>query len=138
VKAAALQVAAALADPTREAIVRLLVERGRSVGEIAERLPVSRPAVSKHLRVLESAGVVGLRAEGTRRLYHVDPAALALLRDELNNLWQRALARFALVANNSAPRKAAVVATASAPRATPRTTTRATARKPSRPRSPSR
>ena len=104
-KAAATQVAAALADPTRESIVRMLVDGERSVGEIAERLPVSRPAVSKHLRVLEGAGLARVRADGTRRLYSVDPAALALLRDEMDRLWQRALARYALVADNSAPKK---------------------------------
>ena len=98
-KAAAAQVAAALADPTRNAIVRLLVEGEHSVGEIADRLPVSRPAVSKHLRVLESAGLAVMRADGTRRVYSVDPAALAVLRDELDRMWQRALARYALVAN---------------------------------------
>ena len=98
-------VAAALADPTREAIVRLLVDGERSVGDIAERLPVSRPAVSKHLRVLEGAGLASARAEGTKRLYAVDPAALAALRDELDRLWQRALARYALVADNTTSRK---------------------------------
>jgi DNA-binding transcriptional ArsR family regulator len=102
-KAAAAQVAAALADPTRNAIVRLLVEGEHSVGELADHLPVSRPAVSKHLRVLESAGLAVMRAEGTRRFYSVDPAALAALRDELDRMWQRALARYALVANNVAP-----------------------------------
>lgn len=99
-KARSLQVAAALADPTRESIVRLLIDRESSVGELAEQLPVSRPAVSKHLRVLEGAGVARVRAEGTRRLYSVDPQALAELRDELDRLWQRALARYALVADN--------------------------------------
>jgi DNA-binding transcriptional ArsR family regulator len=94
-------VAQALADPTRESIVRLLIEREHAVGEIAERLPVSRPAVSKHLRVLEGAGLARVRVEGTRRVYAVDPAALALLRDELDRMWQRALARYALVANNA-------------------------------------
>jgi DNA-binding transcriptional ArsR family regulator len=101
-KRSAALVAQALADPTREAIVRLLIEGERAVGEIAERLPVSRPAVSKHLRVLEGAGVAVARAEGTRRLYTVDPAALAALRDELDRMWQRALARYALVADHSA------------------------------------
>lgn len=103
-----MQVAAALADPTREAIVRLLVEGERSVGGIAERLPVSRPAVSKHLRVLEGAGLAHARIDGTRRLYSVDPTALALLRDELDRMWQRALARYALVANNTTPKKGSV------------------------------
>jgi DNA-binding transcriptional ArsR family regulator len=106
-KLAAAQVAAALGDSSREAIVRLLVDGERSVGEIAERLPISRPAVSKHLRVLEGAGLAVVRAEGTRRLYSVDPAALAALRDELDRLWQRALARYALLADNTAPRKKA-------------------------------
>lgn len=105
-KPAAAQVAAALGDPSREAIVRLLVEGERSVGDIAERLPISRPAVSKHLRVLEGAGLAVARAEGTRRLYSVDPAALATLRDELDRLWQRALSRYALLADNTTPRKA--------------------------------
>lgn len=104
-KGSAVQVAAALADPTRESIVRLLIDGERSVGELADRLPVSRPAVSKHLRVLEGAGVAVVRAEGTRRVYAVDPAALALLRDELDRMWQRALARYALVANNRTRRK---------------------------------
>lgn len=104
-KLAAAQVAAALGDPSREAIVRLLVEGEQSVGDLAQRLPISRPAVSKHLRVLEGAGLAVVRAEGTRRLYSVDPAALAALRDELDRLWQRALARYALLADNTTPRK---------------------------------
>jgi DNA-binding transcriptional ArsR family regulator len=94
----------ALADPTREAIVRLLVERELSVGEIAGRLPVSRPAVSKHLRLLEGAGLVCFRSEGTRNVYALQPDALAALRDEIDGLWQQALARFALVAHNN-PRR---------------------------------
>jgi DNA-binding transcriptional ArsR family regulator len=91
---------AALADPTREAIVQLLVERERTVGDIAEQLPVSRPTVSKHLRLLEGAGLVRFRSEGTRNFYSVRPEALAALRDELDRMWQRALARYALVADN--------------------------------------
>jgi len=105
VKLAAAQVAAALGDPSREAIVRLLVEGERSVGDIAERLPISRPAVSKHLRVLEGAGLAVVRAEGARRMYSVDPATLAALRDELDRLWQRALARYALLADNTTARR---------------------------------
>jgi DNA-binding transcriptional ArsR family regulator len=96
---------AALGDPTREAIVRLLAEGERSVGEIAERLPVSRPAVSKHLRLLEGAGLVRFRSEGTRNVYALDPDALAALRDEVDALWRTALARYALVANNTKPRR---------------------------------
>ncbi len=100
-KAGAARSMAALADPTRAAIVQLLLEGERSVGEIAARLPVSRPAVSKHLRVLEGAGLALARAEGTRRVYTIDPATLGELRDELDGMWQRALACYALVANNS-------------------------------------
>jgi DNA-binding transcriptional ArsR family regulator len=95
---------AALADPTREQIVRLLIEGEKSVGEIAERLPVSRPAVSKHLRLLEQAELVEARSEGTRNFYAVRPQALAQLRDELNRMWERALSRYALLANNARPR----------------------------------
>lgn len=91
----------ALADPTRVAIVRLLIEQERSVGEIADQLPVSRPAVSKHLRPLQRAGVVTKRSEGTRNVYTLDPAALGRVRDELDLMWRRALSRFALVANNA-------------------------------------
>ena len=91
----------ALADPTREEIVRLLIEGERSVGDIASKLPVSRPAVSKHLRVLEGAKLVRVRSEGTRNLYSIRPESLALLRDELSQMWERALARYALVANNT-------------------------------------
>lgn len=92
---------AALGDPTREAIVRLLVEGERSVGEIAEKLPVSRPAVSKHLRLLERVALVTVRREGTRSVYAVQPESIAALRDELDRMWDRALARYALVADNT-------------------------------------
>jgi DNA-binding transcriptional ArsR family regulator len=95
----------ALADPTREAIVRLLAERDCSVGEIAEQLPVSRPAVSKHLRLLEGAGLVRHQGVGTRNVYALQPAALAALRDEIDSMWRQALSRFALVANNTQPGK---------------------------------
>lgn len=94
---------AALADPTREAIVRLLVDGERSVGEIAGELPVSRPAVSKHLRLLEGAGLVRFRSEGTRNVYALEPDALAALRDEIDAMWRQSLARFALVAGNTTP-----------------------------------
>lgn len=105
-KRAAAPSFAALADPTREAIVRLLLERAHSVGEIAERLPVTRPAVSKHLRLLEGAGLVRFQAQGTRNVYSVEADALAALRDELDAMWRTALARYALVADNTTPRKA--------------------------------
>ena len=95
----------ALADPTREAIVRLLAERDCSVGEIAAQMPVSRPAVSKHLRLLEGAGLVSFRAEGTRNVYALEPDALAALRDQIDAMWRLALTRFSLVAHNTTPRK---------------------------------
>lgn len=81
--------------------MRLLAEGERSVGELAEQLPVSRPAVSKHLRLLEGAGLVRFRSEGTRNVYQLEPAALAALRDEVDALWRTALARYALVGNNT-------------------------------------
>jgi DNA-binding transcriptional ArsR family regulator len=96
---------AALADPTRESIVRVLLDGERSVGEIAERLPISRPAVSKHLRLLEGAGLVQFRSEGTRNFYAVLPDALAQLRDELDRMWEHALRRYTLVANNTRTRR---------------------------------
>ncbi|MCW5633211.1 MAG: winged helix-turn-helix transcriptional regulator [Rubrivivax sp.] len=98
--ATAARLHAALADPTRETIVRLLAERECSVGEIAAQLPVSRPAVSKHLRLLEGSGLVRFRSEGTRNLYQLAPEALQALRDEIDALWRTAIARFALDANN--------------------------------------
>lgn len=91
---------AALGDPTREAIVRLLADGERSVGEIAEQLPVSRPAVSRHLRLLEGAGLVRHQSVGTRNVYALQPDALAALRDDIDAMWRVALARFALVARN--------------------------------------
>jgi DNA-binding transcriptional ArsR family regulator len=94
---------AALGDPTRESIVRLLIEQEHTVGELAERLPVARPTVSKHLRLLGQAGLVQYRSEGTRNFYSVRPESLAALRDEMDRMWTRALARFALVANNRKP-----------------------------------
>jgi DNA-binding transcriptional ArsR family regulator len=94
----------ALADPTRAAIVRLLVQGERSVGEIAQALPVTRPAVSKHLRLLEGAGLVRFQSVGTRNVYSMEPAAIAALRDELDALWRQALARYALVASNTTPK----------------------------------
>lgn len=84
----------ALGDPTRRAIVERLAERPRAVGELADGLPVSRPAVSQHLKVLKDAGLVTERAAGTRRIYRLDPVAVAALRDQLDTLWRRALAGF--------------------------------------------
>jgi DNA-binding transcriptional ArsR family regulator len=85
----------ALGDRTRRAILDLLTQRPRAVGELAAELPVSRPAVSLHLRVLRDAGLVRDTAAGTRRIYRLDPAGLTLLRTYLDRLWAGALASFA-------------------------------------------
>ncbi len=85
----------ALGDATRRRIFELLARRPRSVGELAQGLPVTRPAVSQHLRVLKEAGLVSERAAGTRRIYRLEPAALAELRDYFDRFWTDALAAFA-------------------------------------------
>jgi DNA-binding transcriptional ArsR family regulator len=85
---------AALGDPTRRAIVAALAERPRAVGELAAGLPVSRPAVSLALKVLKDAGLVTERAAGTRRIYRLNPTAVAALRDQLDTYWSRALAGY--------------------------------------------
>jgi DNA-binding transcriptional ArsR family regulator len=85
----------ALGDPTRRQIFESLRGGPRSVGELANGLPVSRPAVSQHLRVLKEAGLVSDRKQGTRRLYRVDPGGLEGLRDYFDGFWGEALARFA-------------------------------------------
>jgi DNA-binding transcriptional ArsR family regulator len=84
----------ALGDPTRRAILELLRDGPRPVGELAGALPVSRPAVSQHLAVLKAAGLVADRADGRRRLYAVDPAGLDALRAYLEGLWGQALASY--------------------------------------------
>ena len=89
----------ALADGTRLAIVARLAEGPRAVGKLAAGLPVSRSAVSQHLRILKDAGLVEDVAEGTRRIYRLNPAALAALRDQLDTYWQRALAGYAQAAD---------------------------------------
>lgn len=85
---------AALGDPTRRAIVAALAERPRAVTELAAELPVSRPAVSQALKVLKDAGLVTERAAGTRRIYRLNPTAVAALRDQLDTFWARALANY--------------------------------------------
>jgi DNA-binding transcriptional ArsR family regulator len=84
----------ALGDPTRKAIFELLADRPRAVGEVAGELPVSRPAVSQHLKVLKDAGLVMDRAVGTRRIYRIDPDGLAGLRADLERFWGKALAAY--------------------------------------------
>ena len=91
---------AALGDPTRREIFARIAERPRAVGELARELPVSRPAVSQHLRVLKDAGLVTDRAEGNRRIYQADPAGLAALRAQLDTFWNQALATFEQVVDH--------------------------------------
>ncbi len=82
-------------DRTRRAIVECLAERPRAVGEIADQLPVSRPAVSQHLKILKDAGLVAEQADGTRRIYRLNPTGVAALRDQLDAFWNQALANYA-------------------------------------------
>ena len=86
---------AALAEPMRVAIVERLAERPMAVGELAALLPVSRPAVSQHLKVLKEAKLVRDHAEGTRRIYAIDPAGLGAIRTWLDRFWDKALAAYA-------------------------------------------
>jgi DNA-binding transcriptional ArsR family regulator len=85
---------AALADPTRRRVFERLRRGPKSVGTLARGMPVSRPAVSQHLRVLKEAGLVDEQAEGTRRVYFIDPHGLAELRRWLDQFWDEALAAF--------------------------------------------
>jgi DNA-binding transcriptional ArsR family regulator len=93
----------ALGDPTRRAVLELVRTGERPVGDIARHLPVSRPAVSQHLRVLKEAGLVRDRQDGTRRLYGVDPSGLRVLRAYLERYWDAALAAFARAAEDDEP-----------------------------------
>ena len=91
----------ALGDPHRRAILELLHGGERSVREIADEMPITRPAVSRHLRLLKEAGLVTSTAEGTRRLYRLHDEGLDAVRAYLNEVWGDAVARFRLVADNS-------------------------------------
>jgi len=84
----------ALGDPTRRAIFERLADRPRAVGELARELPVSRPAVSQHLKVLKDAGLVVDRRAGNRRIYRLDPAGVGALRAYLDEFWNKALAAY--------------------------------------------
>jgi DNA-binding transcriptional ArsR family regulator len=85
---------AALGDPTRRTIFERIAERPRAVGELASELPVSRPAVSQHLKVLKDAGLVSDRAVGNRRIYQLDLDGIGALRAYLDRFWNRSLAAF--------------------------------------------
>jgi DNA-binding transcriptional ArsR family regulator len=91
----------ALGDPHRRAIVELLADEARSVRELADRLPISRPAVSRHLRLLKEAGLVNDEREGTRRRYRLDGDGIEAVRSYLDRVWGEAAARFRLVAENT-------------------------------------
>lgn len=93
----------ALGDPNRRAIVELLGSGGRSVQELADVLPISRPAVSRHLRLLKQAGLVVEAPSGTRRIYRLHDAGLEAVRAYLVQVWGEAAARFRLVAENTPP-----------------------------------
>jgi len=91
---AALNGLAALGDPTRRAIFERLAARPSAVGELARGLPVSRPAVSQHLRALKEAGLVRETPDGTRRIYRIDPRGIGAIREWLDEHWARALDAF--------------------------------------------
>jgi DNA-binding transcriptional ArsR family regulator len=91
----------ALGDANRRAILRLLSAGDKPVAEIAAALPISRPAVSRHLRLLKEAGMVAEQAQGTRRIYHLEDQGLEAVRSYLESVWGEAAARFRLVAENT-------------------------------------
>ena len=84
----------AMGDRTRRTILERLAERPRAVGELAEQLPVSRPAVSQHLKVLKASGLVDDETVGTRRIYRLNPAGVQALRDQLDTFWNRAMGNY--------------------------------------------
>jgi DNA-binding transcriptional ArsR family regulator len=96
---------AAVADPVRREIVERLARRPMAVGELAEGLPVTRPAVSQHLKVLKEAKLVRDRAEGTRRIYFIDPAGLGEIRRWLDRFWDQSLAAYAEAAERDEEKK---------------------------------
>ena len=94
----------ALGDPNRRAILTLLGEGSRSVGDLARALPISRPAVSRHLRLLREAGLVDEEARGTQRIYRLESEGLEAIRSYLEGVWGEAAARFRLLAENTTER----------------------------------
>jgi DNA-binding transcriptional ArsR family regulator len=93
----------ALGDPNRREILRLLSAGDQSVQALAEAMPISRPAVSRHLRLLKEAGLVAEQAQGTRRIYHLKEQGLQPVRDYLEGVWGDAAARFRIFAENTGP-----------------------------------
>ncbi|MFN0069854.1 MAG: ArsR/SmtB family transcription factor [Chloroflexota bacterium] len=96
----------ALGDPHRRAILELLGGHGRTVQELADTLPISRPAVSRHLRLLKGAGLVSVTPRGTRRVYRLDTVGVEAMRAYLARVWGEAAARLRLVAENTQPHQA--------------------------------
>jgi DNA-binding transcriptional ArsR family regulator len=94
---------AALGDPTRRAVFAALARGPSAVGDLARGLPVSRPAVSQHLKVLKDAGLVSETAEGARRVYRLDPRGVGAMRDWLDNHWSETLGAFAVFVNEQDP-----------------------------------
>ena len=95
----------ALSDPTRRAVFERVIKAPRSVGEIAQGMPISRPAVSQHLKVLREAGLVQEQRQGTQRIYSADAKALGELRAYVDAMWQAALGKFAQSASGPKRRK---------------------------------
>jgi DNA-binding transcriptional ArsR family regulator len=93
---------AALGDATRRAIFELLAEQPLAVGELARELPVSRPAVSQHLKVMKDAGLVAARREGNRRIYQLDPDGVVLLRTYLDRFWKKSLSAYKVAVERKA------------------------------------
>lgn len=96
----------ALADPTRRAIYEQVAQAPRAVGELADHLPVSRPAVSQHLKVLKEAGLVADHQAGSRRIYTADPNGLLPVRQYFEQFWRASLAAFSAAATTSTKEKA--------------------------------
>ena len=95
----------ALADPNRRAILELLGEGSRSVQQLADALPISRPAVSRHLRLLKEAGLVDTEVHGTRHVYRLQGEGVAAVQRYLESVWGEVAGRFRLVAENTTPRR---------------------------------
>ena len=94
----------ALGDPNRREILRLLSDGDKPVREIAAAMPISRPAVSRHLRLLKDAGMVAEQARGTRRIYHLREQGMQAVQEYLEGIWGEAAARFRMVAENTDPK----------------------------------
>ena len=93
----------ALGDPNRREILRLLGHGDKAVTELADSMPISRPAVSRHLRLLKQAGLVTEQAQGTRRIYHLQEQGLHVVHAYLNRVWGDVAGRFSLLADNDGP-----------------------------------